>query len=324
MKLLTSLILLPMLMLVGCKGQERWISLNFSGPVTHDGRVLPSASARSHESQLANQFEKMGIAPGALKIRRDRDDQSVVHIKMVQGALDAQQQEAIKSYLIGLIESRRHANFRMSLTTDKTAIEEVASKLSMAGMKSLVTFNTLGHFSVNLLDPQSLKPYRPGDTGERAVCAVTLRLQRPTSVSYSSIERIEGAAFSGARKPNVYGEVRSLRPSMPEQLMKVPVLLSIEDADLRRLLNEGRLQVHFQLEPPQRSWGAWAVPMYGVENISFTLTSIDVSDIANPVLRYSRMHQQCTREVATLERPFSFQTGRGLDSLRDAVFWDEP
>lgn len=321
MKLPTCLIMLLSFLLVGCK--EKLATLEFSSAAVHDGVIVEPASRYSHESHLARELEKLGIERERLEIERDGKERSVVHINMRKEALDAGQKETLKAYLTGIIQARQQAGFQMSLTTKVEDVMNAALKHYFGAVMRSVIFKSSPYYEVSALHPQDYKSYRPGDDAQTLLCSAEVRLSTPATVSYSSLERIEGGVFGAQATPNMNGGVKVKLPSGADHTVQVPAFLSIENADLRRLLNEG-LQLHFHLEPAERNLNSMLFAEISViRKLGFTFATVDVPAGRRTMLAFSQINRACADKLKALGRPFSFQAGMGLDSLTYVTFWDE-
>lgn len=322
MKLSTCLILLSSFLLAGCK--EKLATLEFSSAAVHDGVIVEPASRYSHESQLARELEKLGIERDSLEIERDGKDRSVVHINGRKEALDAGQKETLKAYLTGIIQARQQAGFQMSLITKAEDVMNAALKHYFGAVMRSVIFKSSPYYEVSALHPQDYTPYRPGDNAQALLCSAEVRLSTPATVSYSSLERIEGGVFDAQATPNMQGGVKVKLPSGADHTVQVPAFLSIENADLRQLLNEGRLQLHFHLEPAERNLNSMLfAEMSVIRKLGFTFATVDVPAGRRTMLTFSQVNRACTDKLKAMGRPFSFQAGVGLDSLTYVTFWDE-
>lgn len=323
MKLSTCSILLLSFLLAGCK--EKLATLEFSSAAVHDGVIVEPASRYSHESQLARELEKLGIERDSLDIERDGKDRSVVHInRRKEAVLNAGQRETLKAYLTGIIQARQQAGFQMSLITKVEDVMNAALKHYFGAVMRSVIFKSSPYYEVRALHPQDHKPYRPGDNAQALLCSADVRLSNPATVSYSSLERIEGVVFDAQATPNMQGGVKVKLPSGADHTVQVPAFLNIENADLRQLLNEGRLQLHFHLEPAERNLNSLLfAEMSVIRTLSFTFATVDVPAGRRTMLTFSQVNRACADKLKALGRPFSFQAGAGLDSLTYVTFWDE-
>lgn len=322
MKLSTCSILLLSFLLAGCK--EKLATLEFSSAAVYEGVVVEPASRYSHESQLARAFEKLGIARDSLAITREGKDGAVVHISRRKGALDAGQRKILKDYLIGIIQARQQAGFQMSLTTRIEDLVSTVRPYHVGAVRRAVTFDASPYFEVSALHPQDYKPYLPGEYGQALLCSAQVKLLTPAPVSYASLERIDGAAFDVRGTPNMYGELKVTFPPGTNHRVRVPAFLNVENVDLRRLLHEGSVQVHFYLDPdPPSLINELFAEVSTTRKVGFIFGTVQVPDGRLSMGTYSRVNRECNRKIAALGRPFSFQAGVGLDSLIYVTFWDE-
>ncbi len=321
MKFSTCLILLLSTLLVGCK--EKLATLIFSADGLHNSEVVSAASPYSNESKLGRAFEKMGIAPGALQIERDSDDPWVVHLLARKDALDDRQREMIKWYLKGIIEARQQPAFKMSLTTAKVdSADTLPSGYVEAALKPVI-FEPYTYMEIRALLPKTYMPYLPGRPRQGLLCAVQVGL-RPAWLAYTRLERIEGALFDNLGTPNMRGELHAILPSAAQRKVQVAVSLNIENADLRGLLNEGKVRLHLAIRP--RPLSMPKVP-YGevsaIVMLNFILGTVDAPADQSADNTLEQLKRTCTDQLRVLGRPFSFKAGFGLDSLVYVTFWDE-
>lgn len=295
------------LLLAGC--DKDFLVLHFQAPV---GDLYYSRDVHySYRESIFALLAAHHIPTDSLVMEMDEYNDKVVHLRLTDDSLSPQQLDEIREVFEAIIPARNAVTLNMKLRFDADQAQGLTGQRQGTGAPPR-------HFDTTVLTPQNLhialgqgigtpphsNPYLKvlPQADDQMLC--TLEAGMTPTLPFYMLATGPGELGSG-RQGLLHVRNRDF------QAAQVPVHLQFEDAALRRLVDNGTLQVAFST----RNWLDYLNP----DNIHLhfvigpPLISAPMAEMTHA--RARELHAECNQRMDALGRPFSFFFGEGVDRL---------
>lgn len=301
-----SLLLLPLILaLTGCK--EDFATLHFQDSVRSDPKAGPQFSDELvHEAYKQSIFQALsaqGLDPDAVALERDKKDDKVIHLRLVDYSLSPEQRGSLRALLEQVTSARNASSMKVRLELD-TAHASV-NPPGPSGLADSIdaTLEFAPEFDLMLARNQqdSMRAIVSHSAIEGEVsCKIAARLAPATGLKLMAYETLDGdQAF-----------VSLLTRS--GSIAKVPLKVHFADPDLSR-----HIQQKTVVAWPSSSKITRPAPV-PLDELAIRIGSLGMQTLttAQPFdTRKDELQALCDQKMQALGRPFTFHLGRTLDRL---------
>ncbi|WP_430447647.1 MAG: hypothetical protein ACQZ2J_11910 [Pseudomonas piscis] len=303
------LLLLPLLIcLTGCK--EDFATLHFQDSVRSDPKAGPQYSDQlvheAYKQSIYTALSAQGLDPDAITLERDKEDDKVIHLRLVDYSLSPEQRGSLKALLDQVIAARQASSMTLRLELGNAHANVTPSGTSDLPDRIDATLDFDPQFDM-LLDrsyEDSMQAIVSASEIQGPVsCKITAHLAMPTPLKLIAYEALE-------QDNSERGLISLLTRS--GSIAKVELKLHFEDPDLNRYLQDKIVQAW-----PSSSKITRPAPV-PLDEFAIVIGSIGVQTLtaAQPFdTRKDELQALCDQKMQTLGRPFTFQMGRTLDRL---------
>ncbi|KAF0862520.1 hypothetical protein [Pseudomonas sp. LD120] len=302
-------LLLPLLLsLTGCK--EEFATLHFQDSVRSDPKAGPQYSDQgvhqAYQQSIDAALSAQGLDPDAITLERDKADDKVIHLSLVDYSLSPEQRGRLKAVFEQVTRARKGSSMNLHLELDNAQ-----ASVTPAGPSGLpdsidATFELDPTFEM-LLD-------RSYDDSMRAIanrseiqgpvsCKITAHLALPTPLKL--------IAYQALGTDNSERGLISLL-TRSGSIAKVALKVHFDDPDLNRLMQQQTIQAW-----PSSSKITRPAPV-PFDEFAIVIGSIGVQTLTAALpfdTRKDQLQALCNQKMQALGRPFTFQMGRTLDRL---------
>lgn len=303
------LLLLPLLLaLTGCK--EDFATLHFQDSVRSDPKAGPQYSDQlvheAYKQSIYTALSAQGLDPDAITLERDKEDDKVIHLRLVDYSLSPEQRGSLKALLDQVIAARQASSMTLRLELDNAHAKVTPSGTSDLPDRIDATLEFDPQFGM-LLDrsyEDSMQAIVSASEIQGPVsCKIVAHLKTPTPLKLIAYEALE-------QDNSERGLISLLTRS--GSIAKVELKVHFEDPDLNRHLQNKTVQAW-----PSSSKITRPAPV-PLDEFAIVIGSIGVQTLTAALpfdTRKDELQALCDQKMQTLGRPFTFQMGRTLDRL---------
>lgn len=304
-----SLLLLPLILaLTGCK--EDFATLHFQDSVRSDPKAGPQFSDELvHEAYKQSIFQALsaqGLDPDAVALERDKKDDKVIHLRLVDYALSPEQRGSLR----GLFEQVTRARDASSMKV-RLALDNAHASVNPSGPSGLpdsieASLEFAPEFDLMLArnHEDSMRAIVNHSAIEGVVsCKIAARLVPAPGLKLMAYETLDGDNTDRA-----FISVLTRSGS----IAKVPLKVYFDDPDLTR-----HLQQKTVLAWPSSSKITRPAPV-PLDEIALRIGSLGMQTLTTAQTfdtRKDELQALCEQKMQALGRPFTFHLGRSLDRL---------
>lgn len=303
------LLLLSLLIgLTGCK--EDFATLHFEDSVRSDPKAGPQYSDQlvheAYKQSIYTALGTQGLDPDAITLERDKEDDKVIHLRLVDYSLSPEQRGSLKALLDQVIAARQASSMNLRLELDNAHAKVTPSGTSDLPDRIDATLEFDPQFDM-LLD-RSYEDSMQAIVNESEIkgpvsCKITAHLAMPTPLKLIAYEALE-------QDNSERGLISLLTRS--GSIAKVALKVHFADPDLNRHLQDKTVQAW-----PSSSKITRPAPV-PLDEFAIVIGSIGVQTLTAALpfdTRKDQLQALCDQKMQTLGRPFTFQMGRTLDRL---------
>ncbi|KTC34057.1 hypothetical protein AO265_28410 [Pseudomonas sp. ABAC61] len=303
------LLLLSLLIgLTGCK--EDFATLHFQDSVRSDPKAGPQYSDQlvheAYKQSIYTALGTQGLDPDAIALERDKEDDKVIHLRLVDYSLSPEQRGSLKALLDQVIAARQASSMNLRLELDNAHAKVTPSGTSDLPDRIDATLEFDPQFDM-LLD-RSYEDSMQAIVNESEIqgpvsCKITAHLAMPTPLKLIAYEALE-------QDNSERGLISLLTRS--GSIAKVALKVHFADPDLNRHLQDKTVQAW-----PSSSKITRPAPV-PLDEFAIVIGSIGVQTLTAALpfdTRKDQLQALCDQKMQTLGRPFTFQMGRTLDRL---------
>ncbi|MGC5699926.1 hypothetical protein J4P02_06935 [Pseudomonas sp. NFXW11] len=303
------LLLLPLLLaLTGCK--QDFATLHFQDSVRSDPKAGPQYSDQlvheAYKQSIYAALSAQGLDPDAIALERDKEDDKVIHLRLVDYSLSPEQRGSLKAIFEQVTAARNASSMNLHLELDNAHASVVPSGPS--GLPDSIDTPLVFDPTFDLLLDRSEEDSRRAIVSQSAIegpvsCKISAHLSMPTPLQLIAYEALE--------QDNIeHGLVSLLTHN--NSIAKLPLKVRFDDPDLNR-----HIQQKTVLVSPSSSKITRPAPV-PLDEFAFHIGSIGVQTLTTAMpfdTRKDELQALCNQKMLALGRPFTFQLSRTLDRL---------
>lgn len=303
------LLLLPLLFaLTGCK--EDFATLHFQDSVRSDPKAGPQYSDQlvheAYKQSIYTALGAQGLDPDAIALERDKDDDKVIHLRLVDYSLSPEQRGRLRAVFEQVTEARKASSMNLHLELDNAQ-----AKVTPSGSSDLpdsIDASLAFEPEFGMLLDRSYEDSMQAIVNAREIegpvsCKITARLSMPVPLKLVAYEALE-------QENSERGLISLLTRS--GSIAKVPFKVHFDDPDLNRLLQQKAVQAW-----PSSSKVTRPAPV-PLDEFAIVIGSIGVQTLTSALpfdTRKDELQELCNQKMQATGRPFTFHMGRSLDRL---------
>ncbi|QZI70273.1 hypothetical protein K5F93_28690 [Pseudomonas protegens] len=303
------LLLLPLLLsLAGCK--EDFATLHFQDSVRSDPKAGPQFSDQlvheAYKQSIYTALSAQGLDPDAIALERDKEDDKVIHLRLVDYSLSPEQRGRLKAVFEQVTDARKASSMNLHLELDNAQASVTPSGPSGLpdSIDATLKFDPTFEMLLDRSYDDSLRAIVNRSEIEGPVsCKITAHLTTPTRLKLIGYEALE-------QDNSERGLISLLTRS--GSIAKVPLKVHFDDPDLNRHMQQKTIQAW-----PSSSKSTQPAPV-PLDEFAVVIGSIGVQTLTSALpfdTRKDELQALCDQKMQTLGRPFTFQIGRTLDRL---------
>ncbi|NBF01913.1 hypothetical protein GV819_06375 [Pseudomonas sp. Fl5BN2] len=303
------LLLLPLLLtLTGCK--EDFATLHFQDSVRSDPKAGPQYSDQlvheAYKQSIYTALSAQGLDPDAIALERDKEDDKVIHLRLVDYSLSPEQRGSLKALFEQVTQARNASsmNLRLELDNAHASVKPSGSSELPDRIDASLEFEPeFGMLLDRSYDDSMQAIVNESEIEGPVSCKITARLAMPTSLKLIAYEALE-------KDNSARGLISLLTRS--GSIAKVELKVHFDDPDLTRHLQQDTVHAW-----PSSSRITQPAPV-PLDEFAFVIGSIGVQTLTSALpfdTRKDELQALCDQKMQSLGRPFTFQMGRTLDRL---------